>query len=162
MWTRFMDMHSGGGCKEKWQYIFIEAPQDEATVIFYNRFGHNPNRVSCTCSGEDYSISDYETLEEATAFERGLRCLETPKDEKGRYMNDMEWPTRGGSCYLEPGEEVPEGHTLSSFKSFRGDGPGQHLDEYMQSEDVLFIRKDEITDEERVGDVPEQGFVWQG
>lgn len=27
MWTRFMDMHSGGGSKEKWEYIYIEAPE---------------------------------------------------------------------------------------------------------------------------------------
>ena len=27
MWTRFMDMHSGGGMKEPpYEYIFIEAP----------------------------------------------------------------------------------------------------------------------------------------
>jgi len=52
-----MDMHSGGDLKEKWQYIYIEAPEEEAKVIFYNRFGHNPNRVTCTCCGKDYSIS---------------------------------------------------------------------------------------------------------
>jgi len=64
MWTRFYDMHSGGGAKEKWELIFIEAPEDEAISIFYNRFGHNPNRVSCTCCGADYSIyEDGDSLE---------------------------------------------------------------------------------------------------
>lgn len=71
MWTRFMDMHSGGGSKEKHEYIYIEAPEDEAKVILFNRFGHNPERVSCTCCGEDYSISDAETLEQLTAYDRG-------------------------------------------------------------------------------------------
>lgn len=63
MWTEFMDMHSGGGTKEEpYEYIFIEAPREEAIIIFYNRFGHNPERVTCTCCGDDYSITEYETL----------------------------------------------------------------------------------------------------
>ena len=70
-WTRFMDMHSGGPSKEDAEYIHIEAPQDEAEVIFYNRFGHNPYRVSCTCCGPDYSISEHTSLAEATAYDRG-------------------------------------------------------------------------------------------
>lgn len=71
MFTRFMDMHSGGGLKEDpLQYIYIEAEEAEAVVIFYNRFGHNPNRVTCTCCGEDYSIDSAETLELASAYDR--------------------------------------------------------------------------------------------
>lgn len=69
-WTRFMDMHSGGGSKEPYNYIYIEAPEEKAKVIFYNRFGHSPERVSCTCCGEDYSIYEYETLEEASKYDR--------------------------------------------------------------------------------------------
>lgn len=69
MWTRFMDMHSGGGLKETHQYILIEAPQDEAEIIFYNRFNHSPNRISCTCCGSDYSISTGFSLEQVTASE---------------------------------------------------------------------------------------------
>ena len=57
-WTQFWDMHSGGSLKEQWQYIYIEAPEDEARVIFYNRFDHSPDRVTCTCCGEDYSVSE--------------------------------------------------------------------------------------------------------
>jgi len=74
MWTEFMDMNSGGGRKEKWSYIYIEAPEDEAKVIFYNRFGHNPERVTCTCCGDDYSITEYEDLRRATAYQRGCKC----------------------------------------------------------------------------------------
>ena len=45
-WTNFHDMYSGGGLKEKpYTYIYIEAPEVEARTIFYNRFGHNPDRV---------------------------------------------------------------------------------------------------------------------
>lgn len=69
MWTKFMDMYSGGGKKEKWEYIYIEASEVEAKIIFYNRFGHNPERVTCTCCGKDYSISEYETLEKAIKYD---------------------------------------------------------------------------------------------
>lgn len=72
--TQFYDMHSGGGCKEKpYELIYIEAPEAEAEVIFYNRFGHNPNRVTCTCCGEDYSITESDSLEQATAYHRNCK-----------------------------------------------------------------------------------------
>lgn len=74
MWTHFWDMHSGGSVKEApYAHIYIEAPEAEAKVIFYNRFGHNAERVTCTCCGEDYSIMEYASLADATAFQRGER-----------------------------------------------------------------------------------------
>ncbi len=108
MWTQFMDMHSGGGSKEKWSQIFIEAPEDEAKVIFYNRFHHNPERVTCTCCGEDYSITENASLEELTDYWR-----------------------RDAS-----------------------------LDEYVKRQDVLVIHDEEIKPEEKIGDVPTEGFIW--
>lgn len=62
-WTRFFDMSSGGGSKEPHEVILIEAPEDEAKVIFYNRFGHNPERISCACCGVDYSIYEVDSPE---------------------------------------------------------------------------------------------------
>jgi hypothetical protein len=70
MWTKFWDMHSGGGTKEKWEQIYIEAPEEESKIIFYNRFGHNPKRITCTCCGSDYSIEENESLEQASGFHR--------------------------------------------------------------------------------------------
>ena len=84
-WVRFMDMHSGGSQKLEWPYIYIETiaadnedggyfdnpARREAESVFYSKFSRNPNRVTCTCCGKDYSISVEETLEAATAFERG-------------------------------------------------------------------------------------------
>lgn len=83
-WTLFWDMHSGGGCKEPpYEKIYIEAPEDEARVIFYNRFSHSPDRVTCTCCGNDYSVSSSETLEEATEFHRKpLPLSSIPRDEQ--------------------------------------------------------------------------------
>ena len=73
-WTRFMDMRSGGGTKEPpYEFIFIEADEEQAKVIFYNRFGHNPERVTCTCCGEDYSISSSDSLDDLTAYDRNCQ-----------------------------------------------------------------------------------------
>ena len=83
IWTRFMDMHSGGGTKQDpYEYIYIQAPENEAVSVFYSRFGHNPNRVTCTCCGEDYSISSGE-LTQITAYDR--RCT---WDQANRKWND--------------------------------------------------------------------------
>lgn len=71
--TKFWDMHSGGGQKLDWGKIYIEAPKDEAIRVFYARFRRNPYRVSCTCCGEDYSISEHATFEEASEYERTYR-----------------------------------------------------------------------------------------
>lgn len=131
MWTQFWDMHSGGGTKEPpYQKIYIEAPEEEAKVIFYNRFGHNPERVTCTCCGEDYSLSESETLEDATAYHRNCRW----DDKKKGY--------------------VEEPDTRYDYKDY------MTVEQYKQQEDVLVIYAHEIKPEERSGNVPEQGYVW--
>lgn len=130
MWTEFMDMHSGGGLKEKWEYIYIEAPEEEAKVIFYNRFGHNPERVTCTCCGEDYSITEYKTLEEASAYNR--HCFwDALKEEYIEKQSDKKWAGK----YLT-------------------------IQEYKKSKDVKVIHKQDIKPDERIGEVPVQGYVW--
>jgi hypothetical protein len=154
-----MDMHSGGGAKEDpYQYIYIEAPEDEAKRIFYAKFGHNPERVSCTCCGQDYSISSKASLAQLTGFERGCRSIETPRDpETGLYQNDD--PVIVSGLYLEEGEEPPKGYALSR-SSFRSNY--QTLADYMKRDDVLFITADEIKPEWRGASVPQQGYVWVG
>jgi len=129
-WTHFWDMHSGGGTKEPpYENIYIEAQEDEAKVIFYNRFGHNPDRVSCTCCGNDYSISESETIEQATGFHRNC---DWGKKEKG---------------YIEQKKETAYGE----YKT---------VPEYEKEDNVLFIRDAEIQPNERIGEVPEEGYVW--
>lgn len=130
-WTRFMDMHSGGGTKEEpYEYIFIEAPKDEAITIFYNRFGHSPERVTCTCCGEDYSIHEGLTLEQATAWDRGCAWNDKTK----------EWEERPSPRYSSHRYEA--------------------LDAYRKRRNVLIVPAIEITDTERRGEVPQQGYVW--
>jgi hypothetical protein len=129
IWTQFWDMHSGGVSKEDFECIYIEAPKDEAEIIFYNRFGHNPNRVTCTCCGPDYSIEEGE-VDQITASHRnckhdGKKYIEEPAT---RYATGTYTPLEN---YMKPGGSV------------------------------LFIHKEDIKDSERVGEVPEQGYVWK-
>ena len=56
LFTKFMDMHSGGGCKLGAEYIYIQADEDDATAIFKGVFDIDPYNVTCDCCGEDYSI----------------------------------------------------------------------------------------------------------
>lgn len=162
-WTRFMDMHSGGGTKEEpYEFIYIEAPESEAKVIFYNRFGHNPDRVTCTCCGNDYSISEAVTLAQATGFERGCQTLDTPRDSQtGRYAPPDD-PWFKEHTYLEPGEEAEataRGYIVGKAWGYHPKGY-QTVEQYIADPHVLVIRADEIKDEERRGSVPDQGYVW--
>lgn len=75
IWTHFYDMASGGGRKLQWQHIFIEAPLNQAKSVFYSRLGRNPDRVTCTCCGSDYS-TDEDSLEELTEYWRGDKSFE--------------------------------------------------------------------------------------
>ena len=129
-WTRFVDMHSGGGAKEKFEYLYLEAPQEEAEVIFYNRFGHSPNRVSCTCCGEDYSVSEKEDLAQLTGYDR--------------------------NCEYEGDRYVETPRTKYNY----GDKKVTPLEEYLKQKDVAVIRKEEIKTNERTGRIPRQGYVW--
>ncbi len=74
-WTKFMDMHSGGGTKTEYEYIYIEADEDSAVNVFCNMFDEHPYSVACGCCGSNFSVSTYESLEEATSYERKYNNL---------------------------------------------------------------------------------------
>lgn len=101
-WTEFWDMHSGGGTKEApYEKIYINASEEEARIIFYNRFGHSAERVSCTCCGEDYSVSESDSLEEATRYHRvklkiSLSAYEKQMDVLVIYDKDIKPSERSG------------------------------------------------------------------
>lgn len=135
MWTQFWDMHSGGGPKEKgYEKIYIEAPEEEAKIIFYNRFKHSPDRVSCTCCGRDYSAESNESLAYLSAYHRGCK-----------------WSDATNSYVEEPDQNF----------NFLKDKKLLTLEEYEQKPDVLVIRAADIKPEERLGEVPEEGYVWR-
>jgi hypothetical protein len=158
-WTRFMDMHSGGGCKEApYEIILIEAPEEEAKIIFFNRFGHNPERVSCTCCGDDYSISSDEDLSQLTAYDRN--CDHAYFNAEGDEVPKSEAWVRGkglvsGCVYRYVERQNPLSASYSS-------GKHQALDQYLQKNIVQVIKAAAISDQERVGDIPAQGYVWVG
>jgi hypothetical protein len=132
MWTLFWDMHSGGGAKEPQTLIFIEKPEEIAKVVFYNRFGHNPERVTCTCCGQDYSISETETLEQATAYHRN--CAWSDTENKYLEVLSTRWASEEKYRTVEEFEKEPH---------------------------VLYIRETDIKPDECFGDAPEQGYVWK-
>lgn len=138
-WTKFWDMHSGGGLKEPpYDKIYIEAEQAVAERVFYTRFGHNPHRVTCTCCGSDYSIDDGESLKQMTAYHRNCRYDDVQKK------------------WVE--ERDPNLSKYSDDPAWR---PYLTVDEYAKQENVLVITADEITDEERNSpSPPEEGYAW--
>jgi hypothetical protein len=83
-------MHSGGSQKLEWGHIFIEAEEEEAGIIFYNRFGKDPDSVTCSCCGADYSVREYDSLEEATEFHRGKKKTLEQAIQDG-YFTDPRW-----------------------------------------------------------------------
>lgn len=131
-WTRFMDMHSGGGLKEAQQYIYIEAPEEEAKSVFYAIFGHNPERVTCTCCGQDYSIRQDVDLAQSTAFDRNCHYDNTEHKYVER-EGDSPWAKRGGLTTLE---------------------------DYLQRDDVRVIYAKDIPVGAREVHVPRSGYVW--
>lgn len=160
-WTQFMDMHSGGPQKEQFAYCYIEAPEDEAKRVFYARFGHNPDRVSCTCCGSDYSISEYESLEQATAYNRGLRfAMPVSREEMRTLGTEDRVAANNTSRYLEPDEDIPEGWHTDALIS--RPGAGVTLTAYLETvgDNVALIRAEDIDDNERSTGLPEQGYVW--
>ena len=56
-WAVFWDMSSGGGEKLDWELIFIQAPEKQAVSYFEDKFDRNPYNITCSCCGEDYSVS---------------------------------------------------------------------------------------------------------
>jgi hypothetical protein len=134
-------MNSGGGRKEDFSLLFIEAPEAEAKVIFFNRFGHNPERVTCTCCGDDYSIDEEETLEQASASDRGCR-YDAALD---RYVEEPDPERRWGGVYIPLPEFISAGDRING--AFR-------------NEKVAFIFAADIKPEERAGNAPQQGYVW--
>lgn len=99
VWTRFMDMHSGGRQKLDWAFIYIEAKEDDAAKVFMHRFGRNPNNITCSCCGEDYSFYEHgEDLQQASGFDRHCKYegkqvgyIEVPDNTYQKLIPFEEW-----------------------------------------------------------------------
>lgn len=126
-WTQFWDMSSGGREKEPWGQIFIEAPEEEAKRIFYARFGHNPERITCACCGGDYSISETETLEEATAYHRSCqwdedekKYIEAPDARWGKPYTTLEQYVQQDDVKVIRADEITEAERSSGEPPAQG------------------------------------------
>lgn len=65
MWTRFVDLYSGGGVQvEPYRTIYIEGNEQEAAELLLNRYDTSPYGVACECCGRNYDVATAETLEE--------------------------------------------------------------------------------------------------
>ena len=157
VWTQFHDMHSGGEQKLDWARIYIEAPESEAALIFQNAFDRNPHRVTCTCCGADYSLSESVSLAQASGYERGCRTIKTPRLPDGRYNNDNKVLRERGH-YLEDGESPPPGFEVDTAFSHK---PYVPLADYIKRPEVKVIPASEIRPEWREGELREEGFVWR-
>jgi hypothetical protein len=82
--TRFMDMHSGGKLKTPFTHIYVDAPLDKALEIFKDTFKRDPDNITCKCCGEDFVYEEYNSLEEATAYD----CKAEWNDTKQRFDYD--------------------------------------------------------------------------
>jgi hypothetical protein len=168
VFTHFWDMHSGGGQKEKWNHIYIEAGEEEAKIIFYNRFGHNPDRITCTCCGNDYSISEEETLEQATGFQR--KCKFVYKDKNGNIIPDKDaWISGEGITKNVVWKGYIEQRDDEAIKDMKNKYPTNDweeyyryvpLIEYLAQDGILVIKAEDIKEKDRQGKVPQQGYVW--
>jgi len=133
-WTTFWDMHSGGKLKEPpYNQIYIQAPEKEAIAVFYNRFGHDPNRITCTCCGNDYVIDEEDDIIKASGFHRGCECTDEGYIE-------------------EPSTDYPL-HEFVPIEEFL-ENPAKYYS--------LLIYDEDIKDEEREARIPESGWVWAG
>lgn len=86
-WTVFNDMHGGGHLKvESYERIYINTARDPAMAVFRDRFGQDPEKITCQCCGQDYSIREYDSLEAATKYHRSRgpladQTIDTTTDE---------------------------------------------------------------------------------
>ena len=69
MWTEFYDMSSGGSRKLKHRIIYIEANTKLAIFGFKCIFDIDPEKTTCKCCGENYSIHSGENREDLCYYE---------------------------------------------------------------------------------------------
>ena len=144
LWVHFWDMHSGGPAKEPATNIYIECDdQEEAVIIFINRFGHDPNNVTCNCCGEDYVINAPATLRQESGYHRGCPHIVEVRNPKTGLFTDG---VPNDKYYYEPGEDVPEGWKIEAS----GWSDYQTLEEYCASEFVMLIHAKDIRPGQRI------------
>lgn len=71
-WTLFADAYADGKLKFKaFEWIIVEGKEEDALSLFMDITNVDPKKVTCTCCGQHYSIREFDSVFQATAFERG-------------------------------------------------------------------------------------------
>ena len=71
-WFKFNDMHTGGFTKTDYDVIYIQAnTETDAINVFKSKFQIEPYDIACDCCGYDFAISEENSLQQMTAYERG-------------------------------------------------------------------------------------------
>lgn len=82
MYTKFMDMCSGGGVKLGAEYIYIQAKGDEAESVFEEILGRDPNNITCNCCGPDFCV--YDEVSDGKDIESGSIVITSEDIENSR------------------------------------------------------------------------------
>jgi len=73
--TLFWDMYSGGSKKQSFSKLAVELPEKEAIEWFEEKYG-NPFFVTCDCCGPDYSVSEFDSLEDLKSYHKDAQIAE--------------------------------------------------------------------------------------
>jgi hypothetical protein len=73
-------MNSGGKAKTPYETIYIEAPFEVADQIFQEKFGRDPDNVTCECCGPDFSFYSVESNTNENGLD-GKSVLQIDADE---------------------------------------------------------------------------------
>ena len=116
-WFSFMDMHSGGGRKTKFDYYYVEAPDETtARAIFIDKTGEDPDDVACDCCGANFSVlGPYDTLEDAAKYHagRGFTVYEFLRGEANKAVQVIRVQTPEAKSALEDWPSPPIGKQLT-------------------------------------------------
>lgn len=159
-WAQFWDMHSGGGTKvPPFEKIYVQLPDGaDPVVVFQNLFGRNPNRVTCTCCGEDYSIDSGDSLRQLTGYQRGCACDAGRYIERGKLL--------GPSHKYRLGVTTVDGQVVEGRVSAIPTEPVYSeivlLSDYVLRPNVLVVYLDELPDDVVRGTPHEEGYHWMG
>lgn len=110
--TRFMDMHSGGSQKLDFSKLYVPLPEKEAIAWFQNRYGRDPNNVTCGCCGEDYVVYELSTqaaLDEYLAYDRRYDGKPTVLDKTLKQIVEA-----ANTLGLEPQKHEPPAHRAAT------------------------------------------------
>jgi len=115
-------------------------------------------RVSCTCCGEDYSISSAEDFAQISGYHRGCQTLVHKTYRSGQNKGLVKPIPKSMQRYYEEREKPPKGWEFDTKRIFNN--KYKTVLAYKRQKDVLVLSRHKIKSSERAGEVPNEGYVW--